>query len=152
MQRLRAEIASDRRAFEARVDELAALDLHEPSPSTLAHAAVTLHHAFGAVEALLARVARALEGTAPEGPDSHRALLEAMALEIESVRPAVLSTGSVVLLRRLLGFRHFFRHAYAVSFEANRMEALRRDAKALREPLAADLERLDAFLRDVAGA
>jgi hypothetical protein len=152
VQRLRAEIASDRRAFEARLDELAAIDLSAPSPapSTLAHAAVVLHHAFGAVEAALARASRALEGTLPEGADSHRALLEAMALEVESVRPAVLSAESLGLLRRLLGFRHFFRHAYAVSFDAERIEALRRDALALRAPLARDLDGFDRFLEALA--
>jgi len=150
VQRLRAEVAADRKAFEDRVTELAALDVGTATASSLAQTAVALHHAFGAVEAALSRVARLLEGSVPEGPDSHRALLEAMALEIPEVRPVVLSQASLSLLRRLLGFRHFFRHAYAVSFDEAQLEALRRDAVALRGPLAEDFERLDAFLQAVA--
>lgn len=111
---------------------------------------MALHHTFGAVEAALSRLARVLEGSLPEGPDSHRALLEAMALDIEGVRPAVLSGPSLALLRRLLAFRHFFRHAYAVAFEAAQLDALRHDALALRVPLGEDLDRLDAFLKAVA--
>jgi hypothetical protein len=152
VQRLRAEVAADRKAFEERVAELAALDLGIATASSLAQAAVALHHAFGAVEAALSRVARLLEGSVPEGPDSHRALLETMALEIPEVRPVVLSQASLSLLRRLLGFRHFFRHAYAVSFDAAQLEALRRDALSLQVPLAQDFQRLDAFLEAVARA
>jgi hypothetical protein len=103
VQRLRAEIASDRQAFEDKLRELSALDLQTPSPSTLAHAAVLLHHAYGAVESAMARVARTMEGAAPEGADSHRALLEAMALAIDSVRPAVLSPESLGVLATASG-------------------------------------------------
>ncbi len=152
VQRLRAEVAADRKAFEERVNELAALDLAAATASSLAQAAVALHHAFGAVEAALSRVARLLEGSLPEGPDSHRALLETMALEIPEVRQVVISQGSLSLLRRLLGFRHFFRHAYAVSFDAAQLQALRHDALSLRAPLVEDFERLDSFLQAVARA
>jgi hypothetical protein len=122
------------------------------SAATLAQAAVALHHAYGAVESALERVARTLEGGVPLGADSHVALLEAMALEIEGVRPAVLSQQSLLLLRRLLGFRHFFRHAYAVGLDAARLASLREDALALGPGLALDLDRLDAHLAAVANA
>jgi hypothetical protein len=150
IQRLRAEIGSDRKAFEVRLGELDAIDLANPSPEALSHAAVTLHHAYGAIEAALSRAARVLEGSVPEGPDSHRALPDAMALEVESVRPAVLSVASLTFLHRLLGFRHFFRHAYSVALDVERIESLRRDALTLRAPLADDLSRFDAFLRELA--
>jgi hypothetical protein len=51
----------------ARVEEIAALTpLAGSSRSTLAQAAVALHHAYGAVEAALTRVARAREEGVPE--------------------------------------------------------------------------------------
>jgi hypothetical protein len=150
VQRLRAEVQADLRAFDARAQELASLDLSPSTPDVLAHAAVALHHAFGAVEAALSRTERFLAGALPEGPDFHRALLEASALEIPEVRPAMVSQESLARLRRLLGFRHFFRHAYAVSFDAKQLEALRGDVAALREPLRRDFDRLDAFLKTLA--
>lgn len=82
----------------------------------------------------------------PEGGDWHQALLESMALTIDTVRPAVLSPESLALLRRLLAFRHFFRHAYAVSWDAERLDELRGKALALRAVLGSDLDRLDAWL------
>ncbi len=151
-QRLRAEIGADHKAFEARIDELVSLSLEAASAAGMAQVAVALHHAFGAVEAALSRVARFLEGSLPEDPDWHRALLDAMALEIPEVRPAVLPQASLAGLRRLLAFRHFFRHSYAVTFDARQLEALRQDALALRAPLAEDFTRLDALLEEIAHA
>lgn len=60
IQRLRAEIASDRVAAELRIAELEQLSLDAPRAGDLAQAAVALHHAYGAVEAALARLARTL--------------------------------------------------------------------------------------------
>lgn len=152
IQRLRAEVASDRAAAELRIAELEQLSLDTPQAGDLAQAAVALHHAYGAVEAALARLARTLGEGLPEGDDWHQALLHIMGLEVEGVRPPILSGESVTLLRRLLAFRHFFRHAYAVALDAERLAALREDALSLRAHVAADFERLDVFLKQLAEA
>ncbi|MGM0577590.1 MAG: hypothetical protein ACQEXJ_17830 [Myxococcota bacterium] len=149
LQRLRSEIASDRRAFERQVDALRTLDLTVPDSPELAAAAVALHHAYGAVEAILSRVSQTLEGEIPSGPDWHVALLRGMTLDIESVRPALLEQETADLAHMLLGFRHFFRHAYAVALDGRRLEDLREDAERLKPLLVRDLERFDAHLRQV---
>jgi hypothetical protein len=150
IQRLRAEVASDARAFDARVEEIAALPpLAGSARSTLAQAAVALHHAYGAVEAALMRVARALEEGVPEGPDWHQALLASMALDIQGVRPAVISAETLAHLQRLLGFRHFFRHSYAADWDAQRLEDLRVVAIAARPLVADDLRTLDRLLGEL---
>jgi hypothetical protein len=148
--RLRAEIASDLAAFDARISELRSIDLDAPTPATMAQAAVALHHAYGAVESALTRVARTLDGGLPEGADWHQALLDSMALHIAGLRPAVLSADTVAHARVLLAFRHFFRHAYAATWDAARLNALRDDATALEAPLHADFARLDELLADLA--
>ena len=73
MQRLRAELRHDHEAFEQRVHELAGIDLSKAAAGEgdLARAALALHHAYGAVESLLARVARTVEGSLPDGADWH---------------------------------------------------------------------------------
>jgi len=59
MQRLRAEIASDLQIFASRVDVLTSLPcLSDAGRPTLAEAAVALHHAYGAIESALSRIAR----------------------------------------------------------------------------------------------
>jgi hypothetical protein len=146
IQRLRAEIRSDRNAWSARVEELRRLDLTRGDPGALAQAAVALHHGYGAIESALERVARSLEGSLPTGRDWHVALLENMSLDIEGVRPRILSDESLRLLRGLLAFRHFFRHAYAVSLEAPRLEMLRADILTSWSSLEKDFDVLDAHL------
>ena len=70
LQRLRAEIRFDREAFTQRVDELESIPLSgDATPADAAQAAVALHHSYCAIESILARVARQLEGSIPEGPD-----------------------------------------------------------------------------------
>jgi hypothetical protein len=73
-----------------------------------------------------------------------------MVLEIEGMRPRVLADETDRLLRRLLGFRHFLRHAYAVPLDGERLERLRSDALALAPRLAADLDSLDSLLQRLA--
>jgi hypothetical protein len=150
LQRLRAEIASDLGTFASRIDELAQLPpLAAAERAALAEAAVALHHAYGAVESALVRIARAVDDGLPEGPEWHQSLLQVMGLDIASVRPAVLSVGTRELLLRLLGFRHFFRHAYAVELDGVRLEELRQHATALVPLLREDLARFDKFLAEV---
>ena len=151
LQRLRAEIASDLESFRSRIAELAELPpLATANRPHLAVAAVALHHAYGAIEAALSRIARVVDDGLPEAPEWHQALLQVMALDVEAVRPAVLSRASVDELQRLLAFRHFFRHAYAVQLDGARLEELRQRSIALLPLLSADLARFDRFLAEAA--
>jgi hypothetical protein len=152
VQRLRAEVKSDLEAFAARVDELALVDPSSGEPPVVAQVAVALHHAYGAVEAALARVARLVEGSLPQGADWHQQLLQTMGLDIPSVRPAVLSAPTSAGLRKLLAFRHFFRHAYSVAWDTQQLASLREVALALRGPLERDFAALDSFLARTATA
>ena len=90
LQRLRAEIASDRAALTSRLDELSAISLATatPNPGDVARVAVALHHAYSAAETIMLRLAREFEGEPLAGPDWHQALLGAMSLEIDGVRPS----------------------------------------------------------------
>ena len=151
LQRLRAEIRFDREAFEQRLRELEDLPLDAgPTPAETAQAAVALHHAYCAIESILVRVARQIEGSLPQGPEWHQALLHAAGLEIPGVRPALLSRESVEALRRLLGFRHFFRHGYAVPLDPAQLAALRQETRALAPRLLTEIDELDALLASIA--
>ena len=151
--RLRAEIGSDLFTFEAKVAELRGLpSLCGAGCATLAQAAVALHHAYGALESALTRIARAIDDGLPEVPEWHQALLHVMSLPIESVRPAVLASETYALLQRLLGFRHFFRHAYAIEFDGARLEDLRACALAALPLVSEDWRRFDKFLAEAGAA
>ena len=153
LQRLRAEVRFDRDAFEQRLRDLDLLRLDaDATAADAAQAAVALHHAYCAIERILLRIARQLEGSTPEGPEWHQALLHASGLEIPGVRPALLSRGSVESLRRLLGFRHFFRHGYAVPLDPRQLAELRREMNELAPRLLRELDQLDTLLAQMAAA
>lgn len=147
IQRLRAEIRNDREAIGEHIAVLARHDVSTESDGPLlAAAAVATHHLYGAVESILLRAARFFEGEAPEGPDWHQQLLTVMALEIPEVRPALVGRDTLNLLRQLLAFRHFFRHAYSVALDGKRLALLARTAMEVRPLLDRDLDALDALL------
>ena len=150
VQRLRAELQSDRLAFAARAEELRGVRPEPSDAGACALTAVALHHAYGSIEAALARLARHVEGEEPAGSHWHHELLEASALDIPDVRPALLSQPSLAALRELLGFRHFFRHAYAVTLDAARLEALRARLVSAEAPILADFVAVDRWLAGVA--
>ena len=151
LERLRAEIRFDREAFARRVDELSSIKLSDDPDSAAqrAQAAVALHHTYGSLESIMVRISRFLEGDVPKGADWHQSLLHSMSLYIDGVRPAVFAPKTVEVLRRLLGFRHFFRHAYAVELDSEQLAALRDDVVAASQAIEAELTTLDEFLLHV---
>jgi hypothetical protein len=72
-----------------------------------------------------------------------------MAVEIPRVRQAVLREETLNLLEEFLGFRHVFRHAYALPLDRSRLDALTGN---LPRALAFAREDLLCFLGAVAGA
>lgn len=132
IQRLRAEVAHDFAQWDELVRSIAEIDLSTgpEQRARAALAALTLHHAYSAIEAALARIARHLEGSEPAGRDWHQELLVVSALDVPGVRPRLLGEGSLDKLRELLGFRHFLRHAYAAWLDVAKLERLVRVALA----------------------
>lgn len=153
IQRLRAEIRNDRDAIEERIEQLRELDPGPASdPGDKALAAWALHHVYSAIEAILERVMRTVEGDLPAGPEYHRALLDSAALELDGIRPALLSRQTVEQLHELRSFRHFVRHAYAVELDGRRLEDLRQIAVGFFPDLERELDRLDEWLASISEA
>ncbi len=102
---------------------------------------------YTAVEAILTRALRTLDGDVPTGSTWHQDLLRAAAAEIEGGRPALLSREAFAEMAELLKFRHLARHGYEMTPEPERMldhgQRLQRAHASIRATLAA----LDAWLR-----
>lgn len=148
--RLRAEIESDLVSFETRIREVRSVDLDGARAGDLALAALALHHAYSAVESILERIARQIEGSLPDGADWHKALLDGATLEIPTVRPALLERDTARDLHDLRAFRQFLRHAYAVELDAAELRRHRGTAEHLSISVARDVRRALAWLLDVA--
>lgn len=99
-----------------------------PDAGQTARLAVALHQGYGAAESALMRIARLVDGDLPAGPRWHADLLERMTAPFGEYRGPVLTGESSRGLRRLLGFRHFFRHAYGVELDPVEVLARSRDA------------------------
>jgi len=152
---LRAEICADRQALTVHRDTVvAALEAAPWAPGAPVNAvvAVALHHYYAALEAIFERVARVFEGTPPAGDRWHVDLLFAMSVEVPDVRPAIVGESGRVDLRDLLGFRHFFHHAYAVSLDPERLFALGNALVRVHTVLSGDLDRFEAALAGAGAA
>lgn len=94
---LRQELAADRAALDRHHQDATEVLGRWPEAAAnrylLTFAAVAAHAWYTALEALLERVARALDGVLPTGPRSHLDLLELMTVEVPGLRPAILPPG-----------------------------------------------------------
>ena len=81
-----------------------------------------------------------------EGIRYHINLLRRMKLYIEGIRPNLLSEDVYLLLDELGKFRHFFRHAYGVKLDSERVERVAEIAIKIESLFEKDLNRfLNSF-------
>jgi len=152
IRRLLAEVAADRRALADRTAEVRRFSapVPAPPPERPAALALALDRAYTVLESIFERVARTLEGGAPVGGDWHRALLQNAALDIEHVRPPILGGSSLAAADELRRFRHFLRHAYAASLDAERIARVAASWLSAFAAVEADLDAFSDFLRRMA--
>jgi len=148
--RLIREAAPDRHALDRLHAELRAYAPRlrcDPADRPLqAVVAIDLHDYYTAAETLFERVARLLDGDVPGGDRWHRDLLQQMATDLVPVRGALLSGEDLLWLEELLKFRHFLRHAYAVTLDAAQLLARADDVQRRHSALVAAVDGLMAHV------
>lgn len=102
-----------------------------------------VHDAYSALETALARIAASLDGGVPRTARWHAALLDLMGEDRRHVRPPVLSEPVLAGLRRLVSFRHAYRHIYEGYDHARAEELLPVVASAIPAAVA----EVEAFCR-----
>jgi len=102
--------------------------------------AYQLHNLYCAYEDLFKIVAGFFENSIEDPSKYHAELLKRMKMEIEGVRPALISEESFKLLNSLRGFRHFFRHAYSYELDERKVSLVLEDALKLKETFKPELE------------
>jgi len=110
-----------------------------------------VHDYYTGMETALSRIVEVINGAYPTGAESHVRLLELMTLDVEGLRPAVLSEGSRKDLDELRKFRHFFRHAYAAHLQWEHIRPLLERVVARHAGFASELEAFRAHLFRLAG-
>lgn len=81
-----------------------------------------IHNIYNGIEDILLSLAKDVDGLVPSGPTMHQDVLDQMSVEIEGVRPALLSVQLYEALAELKGFRHLVRHRYGFDLKAEKVE------------------------------
>ena len=123
-------------------------DKHGAAVEAVESAGYWMHNLYCAFEDLFKLVAGFWENNLITNGEFHIHLLKRMLVEIESVRPALLTNASYKLLNELRGFRHVFRHAYSYGLDHERVSALLRKILGQKDILIGDLQ---TFRNTVAG-
>lgn len=109
--------------------------------------AYKLHNLYSAYEDIFKLVARFFENQIEDFDRYHSDLLKRMSIEIEGIRPNVLSEESFRVLDELKGFRHVFRHAYGYELDAERVNKLAEKAIRLKQTFLKDYDDFKDKLR-----
>lgn len=105
---------------------------------------------YTALEDLFKQIAKAFENHIESLDTYHKALLTRMNLEIPKIRPAVISTKSLVFLDKLRAFRHFIRHAYDCELDEVELHLIQ--SKLIQEfpHVTQDIKKFRLFVQELA--
>ncbi|MEO0123870.1 MAG: hypothetical protein ABIL69_07695 [candidate division WOR-3 bacterium] len=101
--------------------------------------AYQLHNLYSAYEELFEIVADYFENEI-EGVKYHSDLLHRMKMEIEGIRPPLISKELCQLFDELRRFRHFFRHAYNIELNPEKIEDILNISLQIRSKFKNELE------------
>jgi hypothetical protein len=108
--------------------------------------ALNLHGFYLGIERILTHVAETIDGNLPRGENWHLVLLEQMMTEVPKVRPAVISTKTVMKLDEYRRFRHVVRNVYTYNLDPAKVEKLVSSAPELFAQIKAELRAFARFL------
>lgn len=157
--RLRADLTPDVDALRARADEVRdLLDRYAVAEMPRAERvllAANLHGYYTALETALERIARLFDEDVPSGPAWHQELLAQMRVEVPGIRGPVLATEVIADLQELRRFRHFFRNAYVLDLDPQRLQEHAERLTAIHAQVIggvdAFVEHLGAILSELSG-
>ncbi len=149
-QLLKADIQRDLRAIETIYHNLARF----PAPLTDEDQAIVagfqLHNLYSAFESIFQRIAETFENQISDQARWHAELLRRMTLDIEDIRPRVISEEAYECLDELRRFRHLFRGLYRSRLDSERLALVQRKASKLESLYRTDLALFVDFLESIA--
>lgn len=86
--------------------------------------ALKLHNFYTGCERIFQKIADDINGGVPSSVDWHKRLLKSMCLEIENIRPSVISKKTGKSLEEYFAFRHVVRNIYGFEIDSERLERL----------------------------
>jgi hypothetical protein len=147
---LERSVRADLEAIDRLFEELGTPQLTEAEPEEkLIVVAYRLHTLYTAFENVFRNIAGAFENQLREKAGWHRELLSRMKLDLTPIRPAVIDEKAYAKLEELLRFRHFFRTAYGVPLDPERLSLALRQALELRPLYRDQIERFLQFVQSL---
>jgi hypothetical protein len=122
--RIRKEIEIDLTAMQRVIEEYASIPTNTEEWVKIRTKASLLHDFYTGIERICARIAQELNGGIPKTEQWHRDLLKDMSLDLEGVRPPVISETLYMDLLPYLRFRHLFRNLYGFELEWKKLSDL----------------------------
>ena len=116
------------------------LERQAPAKEMIESAGYWMHNLYSAYEDLFKLVSGFWENNLAVDGDFHVNLLKRMILDIQDVRPPLLSEDSYRILNELRGFRHVFRHAYSYGLDGERVKFLLRKTLKNEKDILKDLK------------
>ncbi len=107
------------------------------------------HNLYSAFESIFQRIAEVFGNHVSERGGWHADLLRRMRLDVQGMRPRVISDEAYDCLDELRRFRHLFRGAYRLRLDPDRLRVVQNKAQKLRAIYRDDLERFMAFVEDL---
>lgn len=149
IQTLKADIAADLKAIAETYTTINRYAAGPTGEEQLIVLAYYLHNLYCAFESIFQHIAEVFENQIPDRASWHTELLRRMTLDIEGVRPRLLSDEAYDCLDELRRFRHLFRSAYRLRLDAERLALVQKKAQTLERIYRADIERFVAFLNSL---
>lgn len=97
---------------------------HEPSTASQMGMALCLHHLYTAMEEIFLRINKVYDQVPESSKNWRRELLRNMSLNLEGVRPSVISNELLSKVNEYRSFRHIVRHAYDYELDWRRLQPL----------------------------
>lgn len=110
--------------------------------------AYKIHNLYSAYEDMFKLIAKFFENQIEDFARYHTGLIKRMQIEIEGIRPKLLSEESFRVLDELRGLRHVFRHAYSYGLDPERILKLAEKSLMLKETFGKDLELFKEKIRE----
>lgn len=99
-------------------------------------------------ERMFHNVAETFENSIDE-KSGHKSLLDRMLLDLENIRPSVISQANHRCLKELRAFRHFFRHTYDFDLEDEKFSIVVSRTRELEKNYRTDLEKFLQYIDDL---
>jgi hypothetical protein len=119
-----AEIENELSKLYTIVNKIAGQKNRTDDEEVIESAALRLHNFYTGCERIFNLIAAEVNGATPHEPDWHKRLLNQVALDIDPIRPAIISQQTHSDLSELLRFRHIVRNIYGFELSPDRITHL----------------------------